>query len=129
HPDMLLAYELGGFLHRGPWAPVGQRQDSEGGGVITGSGAAFLVLESREHADARGRKAYAALADIGSARGNRDAENGPPVLIDALNQAGRFKSAGLLVSGASGARKATAYEQAALDPNPGVAVRTFGSLT
>nr|MBA3448251.1 beta-ketoacyl-ACP synthase [Pseudaminobacter sp.] len=34
HPDMLLGYELGGFLHRGEWKPVWQRNGSEGGGVV-----------------------------------------------------------------------------------------------
>ncbi len=47
HPDMLLAYELGQYLHRDAWKPVWSRADSPGGGVITGSGSAFLVLESR----------------------------------------------------------------------------------
>ena len=58
--DMLLGYELGGYLHRAPWQPVWQRVGAEGGGVVSGSGGAFLVLESREHArSARRRKPYA----------------------------------------------------------------------
>ncbi len=61
HSDMLLGYELGGFLHRGPWKPVWQRAASEGGGVVTGSGGAFLVLESRDHAEKRGRAGYAKI--------------------------------------------------------------------
>jgi acetyl-CoA acetyltransferase len=36
--DMLLGYELGGYLHRAPWKPVWQRAGSEGGGVVSGSG-------------------------------------------------------------------------------------------
>ena len=32
HPDMLLGYELGGFIHRGEWTPLWQRGGSEGGG-------------------------------------------------------------------------------------------------
>ena len=50
HPDMILGYELGGYLHRGPHASVWDRTGSPGGGVVSGSGSAFLVLESREHA-------------------------------------------------------------------------------
>ena len=129
HPDMLLSYELGGFLHRGPWAPVRQRAASEGGGVITGSGAAFLVLESREHAEARGRKAYAAVAAIESGRGMSKAGDGPQLLDDVIGRAGDRAGPGLVISGTSGARDALAREQAELDRHPDAAVRAFGSLT
>src|SRR4051794_3153841 len=44
-PDVLLIYEMGGFLWKRPYAPVWDRADA-GGGMILGSGAAFLVLES-----------------------------------------------------------------------------------
>ena len=71
HSDMLLAYELGGYLHRGSWKSVWDRKGSEGGGVITGSGAAFLVLELREHAELRQRNVYAAIGPVASARNSR----------------------------------------------------------
>ncbi|RVB52187.1 beta-ketoacyl-ACP synthase, partial [Mesorhizobium sp. M7A.F.Ca.CA.001.06.1.1] len=71
HSDMLLGYELAGYLHRGPWKPVWQRQGTEGGGVVTGSGGAFLVLEQREHAMSRGRKIYAELGPVVSGRARR----------------------------------------------------------
>ncbi len=47
--DMLLAYELGGLLSRSGWSPVWDRENYPGGGVITGSGGIFLILESEEH--------------------------------------------------------------------------------
>lgn len=109
HPDMLLSYDIGGYLHRGDWKPVWSRGESEGGGVVTGSGAAFLVLESREHAEKRGRTAYAQLGEVRSAamrRGDGHAEAFGK-LIDAI-----WPTSGerLVISGASGADAATAAE-------------------
>jgi 3-oxoacyl-[acyl-carrier-protein] synthase II len=69
-PDVLLIYEMGGFLWKKPFRPVFERV-SDGGGMILGSGAAFLVLESREHAQSRGVKGIASLAGVVSDRSRR----------------------------------------------------------
>lgn len=61
--DLLLGYEIGHNLWRGPFKPVQQRA-GQGGGFIPGSVGAFLILESRAHAEARGAKAYARLTSI-----------------------------------------------------------------
>jgi 3-oxoacyl-[acyl-carrier-protein] synthase II len=129
HADMLLGYELGGYLHRGPWKPVWQRGDAEGGGVVTGSGGAFLVLESREHAEKRGRKAYATLGRVHSGRARRargELDGGVAKLFDAVGLPGGDV---LAISGASGAHKATAAEKAAFAARPAIAVRGFATLT
>jgi 3-oxoacyl-[acyl-carrier-protein] synthase II len=126
HPDMLLAYELGGYLKRDGWAPVWQRQGSEGGGVVTGSGAAFLVLESREHAESRGRKPYAAMGRVVSGRARRQAgelKDFVGKLADRLELEGDVP----LVSAASGAHAATEAERDVLAD--GRAARGFTSLT
>ncbi|MCU0731753.1 MAG: beta-ketoacyl-ACP synthase [Hyphomonas sp.] len=76
--DLLLGYELGRNLWPNDYKPVWSRK-TEGGGFIPGSAGAFLVLESREHAEARGRKPYARVRDVvtdrrrasGSERGQR----------------------------------------------------------
>lgn len=129
HPDMLLAYELGRYLHRGEWKPIWQRHDSEGGGVVTGSGAAFLVLESREHAEKRGQRAYASLGPIVSGRAKRNTG----ALEDALSQMlqGIAKPDGnlLAISGASGATQATAAEKSMFDADGSIAARGFTSIT
>jgi 3-oxoacyl-[acyl-carrier-protein] synthase II len=61
--DLLLGYEIGHNLWRGPFKPAKERSE-QGGGFIPGSAGAFLTLESRAHAEARGAKAYARLASV-----------------------------------------------------------------
>ncbi|MCX7304677.1 MAG: beta-ketoacyl-ACP synthase [Hyphomicrobiales bacterium] len=129
HHDMLLGYELAGYLHRGPWKPVWQRQGSEGGGVISGSGGAFLVLESREHVEKRGGKAYAQLGAVVSERIRRRKQDLAAEIATLAAKAGVTSSRPMLaVSGASGAHAATAAEKLAFAAMPDVALRGFGSL-
>lgn len=129
HHDMLLGYELAGYLHRGPWKPVWQRQGSEGGGVITGSGGAFLVLESREHVEKRGGKAYARLGPVFSDRVRRRKQDLAAEIAVLAAKAGISSDQPMLaVSGASGAHAATAAEKRAFDAIPSVSLRGFASL-
>lgn len=129
HPDMLLGYELGGYLHRGPWQPVWRRQGAEGGGVVSGSGAAFLVLESSEHAQERSHHAYARLGPVVSGRARRSKENLAGAISGLLEKTALPDGPLLAISGASGAHAATAAELSALGAPDGLAVRGFGALT
>jgi 3-oxoacyl-[acyl-carrier-protein] synthase II len=129
HHDMLLGYELAGYLHRGPWKSVWQRQNSEGGGVITGSGGAFLVLESRAHAEKRGHKAYAQLGPVFSERARRRKVDLAAEIAALAAKAGVSGDKPVLaISGASGAHAATAAEKKAFDAMPDVALRGFSNL-
>ncbi|MGX5846989.1 beta-ketoacyl-ACP synthase [Mesorhizobium sp. PL10] len=129
HSDMLLGYELAGYLHRGPWKPVWQRRGAEGGGLVSGSGGAFLVLEQREHAQSRGRKIYAELGPVVSGRARRSRGELDAEIAALLKQAALPSGKLLALSGASGAHTATSAEKAALDANPAISARGFATLT
>lgn len=68
--DSILNCALGGTLWAGEYLPVWERLD-KGGGTMLGSAGAFLVLEAREHAEARGRKPYARLVEVRSDQSRR----------------------------------------------------------
>jgi 3-oxoacyl-[acyl-carrier-protein] synthase II len=68
--DMTLLMAMGKALHQGGHVPVWARENT-GGGMIMGSASAFLVLESKEHAQARGVKPYARIDRVVSDRCNR----------------------------------------------------------
>lgn len=129
HPDMLLAYELGAYLNRDAWKPVWQRRGSEGGGVVTGSAGVFLVLESREHAERRGREAYAAIDTVASYRSRRK-DDGLRAAVGGILESLPLPQGPLMaISGASGAHAATEAEKAALDERPDLAARGFATMT
>jgi 3-oxoacyl-[acyl-carrier-protein] synthase II len=129
HPDMLLGYELAGYLHRGAWKPVWQRTGAEGGGVVSGSGGAFLVLESRAHAESRGRRMYAELGPVFSGRARRQRGELDAGLESLLLATALPDGALLAISGASGGHAATAAEKAALERRPDLVARAFSTLT
>ncbi|MGO4388272.1 beta-ketoacyl-ACP synthase [Microvirga sp. 2YAF29] len=125
-PDVLLIYEMGGFLWKQPYAPVWERPE-DGGGMILGSGACFLVLESREHAEARGAKPLAVLAGVASDRSRRK----PGSVEQALHALASKLEAkpDVVISGATGVKGITEEEQAALkDIAPNAAVHATGDL-
>lgn len=125
-PDVLLIYEMGGFLWKKPYAPVWDRP-ADGGGMILGSGACFLVLESREHAASRGVKPLAAVAGVASDRSRRRPGSVEQSLHALAGRLGAKPDAA--ISGATGIRGITEEERSALrDIAPGAAVHATGDL-
>jgi 3-oxoacyl-[acyl-carrier-protein] synthase II len=131
--DMLLLYHAGGLLRHQPagtpWAPVLSREDAPG--AITGTQAAFLVLETEEGARARGAKGLARLGAIATGQARRTpADPGHEAMAQAFRRIAPRLGTGRLpvISGCSGAAAATVLEREVLGGlyQP-LAVRATGS--
>lgn len=131
--DMLLLFELGNYLWREDWLPVWDRL-SRGGGMITGSMGAFLVLESSEHVASRGGKAIARLDSVVSDRCKRKPGAAAAVASRQLDTLRSNLSSGMtaLLTGATGTQPASEEERVFLSEllagGNDIAVRAVGSL-
>jgi 3-oxoacyl-[acyl-carrier-protein] synthase II len=126
--DLLLLYDAGGHMLRGAFRPVWERAPA--GGMVLGSLGAFLVLEARSHAEARGARPLARLAAVMSDRSRRPA-GAVTAALERMWQALPARVAGggiAVISGATGAEPATGEEQAWLGRLGDVPVRATGSL-
>jgi 3-oxoacyl-[acyl-carrier-protein] synthase II len=125
-PDMQFNFESTGSLAQGDWRPVSARAGQPGGGVVLGSAGAFLVIESRERAEARGATILAVIDKVEGDRGRRD-DHG---LENRLERMANGESVDLVLSGASGRVDPTTREHAFLAGRyPDAARRTFANLT
>ncbi len=133
--DLLLNYELGNSLWSHPFEPIWRRSRT-GGGFLPGSASAFLVIESSEHAQARGAKSYAKILDVVCDRTRRDnAGNVHQSLSKMHGKIGAdptIQSIGIL-SGASGVEPATSDEltflrNLSIEFQQHVAVRAYGTI-
>ncbi|HWK32933.1 MAG TPA: beta-ketoacyl-ACP synthase [Hyphomicrobium sp.] len=129
--DLLLGYELGHNLWKGSYASVWDRAGG-GGGFIPGGVGAFLVLETRAHAEARDVQPYARITDVATGRCDR-ASGATQHALEELYARMPGKPTGPLtiLSGASGAAPVTDEEIAFIDSLPAYGaepiVRAFGS--
>jgi 3-oxoacyl-[acyl-carrier-protein] synthase II len=126
--DLLLLYAAGGHLLKGGFAPVWERA-AHGGGMTMGSMGAFLVLEAREHAIARGAKPLARLATVKSDSSRRTSGSVTATLLRMWTElAPRLTSGQVgIISGATGSEPATVEERAFLESMPDVPVRATGT--
>jgi 3-oxoacyl-[acyl-carrier-protein] synthase II len=128
HISTMLLLVMGHCLWRGELRPLWERA-AAGGGMASGSLGAFLVIEEKNHALARGAKPFARLSAVLSGRAKRE-----PGAVTAMLEglwgriAPRLEAAGLgIISGATGAEPATAEERAFLAARGPIAVRATGS--
>ena len=124
--DLLVLYEFGNFNLRDKFAPVWERKEHSG--FALGSAGAFLVLESRVHAEARGAKPFARLT---ASVADHSLRKQPGELIATLDklwsQLGPIASGGAIITGATGAEPATSEERAFLAKHRDFAVRAIGT--
>jgi len=125
--DLLLLYDSGGYLRRNTFKPVWERSDSPG--MVLGSIGAFLVLEARAHAQARGARPLARLTAVLSERSRRP----PSAITEALarmwEKLATLRGAGrvAILSGTTGTEPGTREERAWLKAIPDLPVRATGS--
>ncbi len=126
--DLLILYEFGDFNLKGKYAPVWARDKAHGGFAI-GSAGAFLVLESREHAEARGARPYAKLSRVVADLAQRKQAGAVTRSLEAMwPKLGLSSDSGYLISGSTGVEAVTSEEKAFLQNHPGYAVRSTGTI-
>ncbi len=124
--DLLVLYEFGDFNLRDKFAPVWAREKSAG--FALGSAGAFLVIESRAHAEARGAKPYARLTNVVSDLAHRRRPGEITATLEKLwSKLGKLEK-GAIITGATGAEPVTSEERAFLGEHPDFPVRATGTL-
>ena len=125
--DQMLIFEFEGLNLKDRFAPVWER--SEHPGFALGSLGAFLVIESRSHAEQRGARPMARLASVVSDRCGRE----PGAIVASLRGLWTKLASSLkeeqtaVISGATGVDPATAEERTFLTEHSGLAVRATGT--
>ena len=122
--DLLMLYEFGGFNLKDKFEPVWKRNN----GFALASGGVFLVIESREHAQARGAKPFAKLSNVVADHARRKTAGAVTTILDKLwSKIGSIGDAAAIITGATGAQSVTFEERAFLKKHSGVPVRATGT--
>ena len=124
--DLLILYEFGDFNLKDTFEPVWARDKHSG--FALGSAGVFLVIESREHAEARGAKPYAKLTKVVTDLAQRKQPGAITKSLETLwSKLGVSGDNGALITGATGVGPVTSEEKAFLSGHPGTAVRATGT--
>jgi 3-oxoacyl-[acyl-carrier-protein] synthase II len=124
--DQLLLYAFGNELLTGGYKTVWDRGPN--GGLVMGSYGAFLVIESRAHAEKRNAKIIARLSAVMSERSSRASEPVAPSLRAMWDRIdSKIRSGTAILSGASGSARATEGERTFLAEHADIPVRATGS--
>jgi 3-oxoacyl-[acyl-carrier-protein] synthase II len=122
--DVLLAFGLCGVLLKDKFAPVWDRGPD--GGIAFATMGAFLVLESRAHAEQRGARPRARIAPVASDRTLRAPGEVEAALRRHWQTFAVDRGHAVALSGACGAEPATSAERRAL-ADFGLPVRATGT--
>jgi 3-oxoacyl-[acyl-carrier-protein] synthase II len=124
--DLLVLYECGDFNLKDRFAPVWARR--EPAGFALGSAGAFLVIESKAHAIARGAKPYARLTNVVADLSQRKRTGDVEATLEKLwSKLGKLDGGGAIITGATGVEPVTSEERAFLAEHPDFAVRATGT--
>ena len=125
--DLLVLYEFGGYNLKDKFVPVWARGDKSG--FALGSGGAFLVIESRKHAEARGAKPFARLTTVIADMARRQHSGEVAATLERLwSKLGKIGDRAAIITGATGAEPATSEERAFLAAHPSFPVRASGTM-
>jgi 3-oxoacyl-[acyl-carrier-protein] synthase II len=122
--EMLMLYEFGDFNLKNKFKPVWERDN----GFALGSGGVFLVIESKEHAQARDAKPYAKLTNVIADRAKRKTSGNVTTTLDGLwSKIGTIGQNSAIITGTTGASPVTAEEREFLGKHRDTPTRATGT--
>jgi 3-oxoacyl-[acyl-carrier-protein] synthase II len=125
--DLMVLYEFGDFNLKNKFAPIWDREQNPG--FALGSAGAFLVIESKTHAQARGAKPYARLTRVVADLARRTHPGEITKSLQSLwSRLGILSDNGSIITGATGTEPATSEERTFLEEHPRCAVRATGTM-
>ena len=124
--DLLMLYEFGDFNLKSKYQPVWARGDNPG--FALGSVGVFLVIEAKEHAQARGAKPFARLTSVAADRAILAAGAVQRTLESLWAKLAPAEDNVAVITGVTGAEPVTAEERAFLQSRKTIPVRATNTM-